>query len=318
MGNEIVILGASGFVGRNVAKYYIRQGWTVVGLSRTNPEIEGMQYRKFDLLNDRDIETGEYCSSTIVNCAATASNTARKEAYEVNSTGAVNATHLNPDGKLIHISSSSIYNMRTRSRNVTEDEFSVDGYHHYSLYSHTKALAEQSLLQSDTYRTLAPVSLRPHAVYGRDDTTLLPKLVERIKTSTIRLPGKYYGKQVGRMLLPDAGLHQHSLTNIDNLIQAVDKAVTYAGVNEQVEAFNITDAYSTLLYEAIYMYTLFEQGLSHLIVKNISTQKLEKLRKLVPKIIGEYELKQVGYERTYNIEKAKTLLKYNPTGFLLN
>ena len=51
------------------------------------------------------------------------------------------------------------------------------------------------------------VILRPHAVYGPGDTTLLPRLL--------------HARRLGRLIAVGDGRNRISLTHVDNLVQAV-------------------------------------------------------------------------------------------------
>lgn len=291
----IVVTGASGFVGRNLSKHLIKQGHEVVGLSRTDPHIEGLNFIPTDLTNRANLPS-EFRIATVVHCAALTSDGKSPDFAKINHLGTVNALQLNPEGKFIHLSSSSIYDLGKSSELVRESEFSYGKYKFYNDYSASKAEAEQYLLESEWNRTVAPVSLRPHGIYGEDDTTLLPRLMERIK--------------VGSIVLPNGGSVLHSLTNIKNLIQGIEKAITFD--TAKVEAFNVTDAEPILISTAV-------QLAAHESIK-ISSVPTKMLLGIGGKLAGvsEYEARQLGFNRTYSIEKAKSVLGYSPTVFQLD
>jgi len=56
-------------------------------------------------------------------------------------------------------------------------------------YSHTKALAEQHVLQSNDNDQLLTCSLRPHLIWGPRDNHLIPRLIERAKSGRLRRVG---------------------------------------------------------------------------------------------------------------------------------
>lgn len=290
----IVVTGASGFAGRNISKYLIQQGHEVVGLSRSNPHIMGLNFRQTDLTDISNLPT-EFRTATVVHCAALTADGKSNDFINTNYFGTINALQINPEGKFIHLSSSSIYDLSTSSELVEEDEFRLDKYKFYNDYSLTKSKAEQYLLDSEWNRTVAPISLRPHGIYGEDDTTLLPRLMERIK--------------VGSITLPNGGNVLHSLTNIQNLIHGVEQAMNYD--NTTIEAFNITDAEPVLISSAI-------QSAAKEDIK-ISSIPTKMLLGIGGRLAGvsEYEARQLGFNRTYSIEKAKTVLGYNPSSFQL-
>jgi nucleoside-diphosphate-sugar epimerase len=60
--------------------------------------------------------------------------------------------------------------------------------HFEAHYPHTKALAEQLVLQANS-PTLATVALRPHLIWGPGDNHLLPRLIARAKAGQLRRIG---------------------------------------------------------------------------------------------------------------------------------
>lgn len=60
--------------------------------------------------------------------------------------------------------------------------------HYEAAYPETKAAAERLVLAADGPE-LSTVSLRPHLIWGPEDTNLVPKIVERAKAGQLRLVG---------------------------------------------------------------------------------------------------------------------------------
>lgn len=291
--DRIIVTGCSGFVGRNIVKTLLHKGFDVIGFSRTNPQIERLQFIEFDLTDERKFNTDEFRHTTIINTAAITRGNDLRAYEETNYKAVLRLLGLNPEGKFIHISSSSIYDLGKPSNMTSEDEFSLTGYKLYNPYSLYKAKAEEALISGVVPRQIQPISLRPHAVYGEDDTTLMPALEERVKR--------------GRLFLPRGGEVQHSLTHISNLVQAVELSLSHN--NEKPEAFNVTDSESTTIAYAI------KSALgAHIQIKGIPTSiLLSKVGKMLR--VSEYEIRQLGFDRTYNLSKAKLALGYRPTPF---
>ena len=292
--DRIIVTGCSGFVGKHVVQHFISKGHHVIGLSRTDPQIAGLEFRHFDVTDSQNFLTDEFNEATIINTAALTGEDGSQSAYEKTNYWAVlNLLRLNPQGKFIHISSSSIYNLDKASVEVTENDFRIDQYEFYNGYSFYKAKAEHAILKKWIDRDVQPISLRPHAVYGIGDTTLMPKLRERVKLQ--------------HLFLPNGGLVKHSLTHVSNLVHGIDCALTYT--SEQPEAFNITDANAVTVAQAVRS-ALGENLTINSVPTKILLGKLGKLLKVSP-----YEIRQLGMERTYDLSKAKTLLGYNPSNF---
>jgi nucleoside-diphosphate-sugar epimerase len=289
----VLITGVSGFTGKAISRHLISEGHEVVGLSRTNPNVEGLHFIQADLTNAASLPS-EFRSDTVIHCAALTKDGRGQQFTDINYGGTLNALNLNPEGKFIHLSSSSIYNMVKDSLFIEEDEFSATAYKFYNDYSRTKAEAENHLLNSSSSRTVAPISLRPHAIYGEHDTTLLPRLMKRIKNHSI--------------LLPNAGNVRHTLTNINNLVQAIDKAMITSFPT--VQAFNITDSNDILMKDAVRI----AASDANLTVSGVPTKALLGFAGR-PTGVSEYEARQLGFTRTYSIQKAVQLLGYQPTPF---
>lgn len=304
---KVFITGASGYVGRNITKALNLAGYETVALSRNNPNIPNVEWVSFDPLKPSDIAKVDFSGAVIVNCAAATSDRGDSNSFRVNYIGATALAAAVKSGKFIHISSSSIYDLTSHSTAVEEDEFDYQRYKHFNNYSQTKSLAEFLLSNRMPHPDSPIISLRPHGVYGRDDTTLLPRLIKRVKWLK-------KGKK-GIMSLPGRGNVEHSLTHIDNLIDAVKLSIVYEP-SSPFTAFNISDSEETLLSEAITGYVRRDfPGLETLKFLGPDVSFASKLAKKFPQKFSEYEIQQVGYNRTYSIDKARRLLHFYPTPF---
>jgi nucleoside-diphosphate-sugar epimerase len=110
---------------------------------------------------------------------------------------------------------------------ATEDQAPVRRY--VNAYGASKAAAERAVLAAGP-----AVILRPHAIYGPGDTTLLPRLLSAVR-----------GR---RLLMVGDGRRRVSLTSIGNLAQACALAVC-GQVRDGV--FNVTDAEPVALDDAL-------------------------------------------------------------------
>jgi nucleoside-diphosphate-sugar epimerase len=224
---RVAVTGASGFVGGAVATALADAGHQVVGFGRraggwSNPSAE---YREWDLTSGSPPPVVGF--DAVVHSAALADDWAPRElALRVNRDGTRVVVEAFPDARLVHLSTSSVYDARTPSVMLREDR--VGGAHYLSSYSWSKALAEVEAARAGA------VILRPHAVYGPGDTTLLPRILEGVRRAQLALPNG------GRVL--------HSLTHIDNLIAAV-----VAGLDPAVPggAYNVADEAPVLLSDVL-------------------------------------------------------------------
>lgn len=265
---RIAVTGAAGFVGTAVA-------------TALEGEHEVIRYTR----REWDITSGpiDGHADAVVHCAALADDWAPlARAMLVNVTGTRNVVESFPGARFIHISSSSVYDAFTPTVNRVE---TPPASRFLSTYSRSKAAAEG--LVSD-------VILRPHAVYGPGDTTLLPRLLASVRRGVLTLPNG------GRVL--------HTLTHIDNLVQAVQLSLTGpSGI------YNVGDAAPVLLSDAI-------AGFTDARLRSIPYPVAYAAAGLAEALPGRprltrYAVSQLGLERTLDITKARELLGYSPRIF---
>ncbi|HKU34992.1 MAG TPA: NAD(P)-dependent oxidoreductase [Paenarthrobacter sp.] len=190
---RIAVTGASGFIGGAVAKAAEAQGWEVVRFGRR--AAEDMAY--WDLTGlpparlphvDAVVHAGAYVADW---------GDAR-QFHRANVLGTRAVAEAFAGTRLVHVSSSSVYPWWEPCHNRGEEEPAT---RHLNAYGRSKALAD-----IEARRHGNAVALRPHAVYGPGDRTLLPRLVGNIRGGQLRGVG------------PASVRHQ--LTHISNLVQA--------------------------------------------------------------------------------------------------
>lgn len=290
---KIAVTGASGFIGGAVANALVERGHTVTGFARRPDGWRHLRgrFEQWDIT--RGIRTGDY--DAVVHSAALADDWApRGEAMLVNQLGTRHVVDSFPGARIVHLSTSSVYDAFGPTVRVTEDAAPVDRF--LSVYSESKTAAELELAGADA------VILRPHAVYGPGDTTLLPRILAGIRGS--------------RLVLPEGARVRHTLTHIDNLIDAVDLSLTGpAGV------YNIGDDTSVLL-SAVLTEFLSRRGRADATIRSIpyavasaAAAALESLHRATGRgrpRITRYAVSQLGLERTLDLTAARERLGYTP------
>src|SRR5690606_34387342 len=244
---RVAVTGSSGFVGGAVARDLAAHGHEVVAFSRRPPRLP-------DELGDRvshqawDLRDGPLPKEdrpervdAVVHCGAAVGDGGRHaRAWVVNVEGTRAVRETFPEARFVHVSSGSVYDPRTPSVAATEDEAPARGY--LNAYGSTKAAAERYLAADAAREDRGPVVvLRPHAVYGPGDTTLLPRIEAAAVGAWLPLPGG------GRV-------RQH-LTHVDTLTLAV-RAALVADVGPEVAAgrplvANVADAEPVELGETV-------------------------------------------------------------------
>lgn len=292
---RIAVTGASGFIGGAVATALADADHEVVGFGRraggwSHPRA---RYRYWDLDNgplraDRDFEA-------VVHCAALADDWApRDESLRVNRDGTRHMVRSFPGTRIVHVSTASVYDAFEPSVDVTEDAAPVR--HFLSAYAETKTLAEFELAGTDA------VILRPHAVYGPGDTTLLPRLLAGVRR--------------GRLVLPEGADVRHSLTSIGNLVLAVRRALDPTSPRG---TYNVADDVPVLLSAVLHEF-LERRGVPARLVSIPygaafalagSLEAGARLTRSRPRLT-RYAVSQLGMERTLDLGAARQHLGFRP------
>ena len=292
---RVAVTGASGFVGGAVATALADLDHEVVGFGRrrdgwTHPHA---RYRTWDvgsgpLRADRDFEA-------VVHCAALADDWADyATALRVNRDGTRAVVRSFPEARIVHISTSSVYDAFEPSVDIREAAAPVR--RHLSAYSQTKTLAEFELAGSDA------VILRPHAVYGPGDTTLLPRILAGVRR--------------GRLVLPEGAEVRHSLTHIGNLVLAVRRALDR---ESPAGTYNVADDVPVVL-SAVLREFLERRGVTARIVPIPygaaftlagTMEAAARLTRRRPRLT-RYAVSQLGMERTLDLTAARERLGYRP------
>jgi 2-alkyl-3-oxoalkanoate reductase len=217
---RVAVTGASGFVGGAVCRAAVAASHDVLALGR-RPHVDpahvaGAPYRSHDLL-DGPPDLG--APGAVVHAAGPASDAlSAQEQWDAHVGGTRALLAGLPRGaRLVHLSSASVYDPRRPTVRAREDAAPVPRYP--DAYGAAKAAAERLV------RATHPdaVILRPHAVYGPGETTLLPRLLAAVRA--------------GRLVVPGRGPRPVSLTRIDTLAGAV-----LAVLESPPGTYNVADA----------------------------------------------------------------------------
>jgi nucleoside-diphosphate-sugar epimerase len=293
---RIAVTGASGFIGGAVATALAEADHEVVGFGRTpggwtHPRA---RYREWDLDSgplraDRDFEA-------VVHCAALADDWAPlAAALRANRDGTRTVVRSFPGARLVHLSTSSVYDAFVPNVDIPESAAPVRRF--LSSYAESKTLAEFELAGTDA------VILRPHAVYGPGDTTLLPRLFAAVRR--------------GRLTLPEGAEVRHSLTHIDNLVLAVRRALDPATPRG---TYNVADDAPVVLADVLR--EVFARRGMRVRLASIpyrsafalagSLEAVARARRRRPSLT-RYAVSQLGLERTLDLTAARTRMGYEPT-----
>lgn len=186
---RVLVSGATGFLGYHIVKLLVKEGYDVVGIGRKNGErIEslGATFKNIDITQELDFEKLEKDFNYIVHSAALSSPWGKYEDfYKVNVIGTRNIINFakknNNLKKIVHISTPSIYfNFQDRV-GVKESDKLPEKFINY--YAKTKYLGEQEYKEIE----VPYITLRPRAIYGEYDTSIIPRLIEANKKGFLPL-----------------------------------------------------------------------------------------------------------------------------------
>jgi nucleoside-diphosphate-sugar epimerase len=278
---RLAVTGAAGFVGRAVVAAARRRGWQVYPLTR----------------REWDIGTGPLADppavDAVVHAAAAVDDHGDPASiWRANLLGTRNVAATFPGVRLVHVSSASVYDPFTPTVMATENAAPVRRY--LTTYGASKAAAERLLAtRPDT------VVLRPHAVYGPGDTTLLPRVLGAIRRGTLLLPG--------------GGRSRHTLTAVDTLAGAALLACS-----APPGTYNVGDAEPVVLADVLAQ-LLAERGIPARIrsmppslawgVAAVAEAVAGPAR---PLRLSRYAVSHLGYERTLDLTAAHTRLGLRP------
>jgi nucleoside-diphosphate-sugar epimerase len=207
---RVAVTGVGGFVGGAVATRLTAAGTEVVGLGRREPGPPGLAaYVRWDLAS------GEPAPGVIATCDAVVHAAALVAPWGLDGPfmeTAVGGTArlldaVAPSARLVVIGSASVYGPRRDMAAAVEPEAPVDARRYRTAYARSKAAQERLVLG----RRPDAIVLRPRAVWGPGDRTLLPRVLARVRGGTL--------------LLPAGGARRASMTYLDSLLVAVDAAL---------------------------------------------------------------------------------------------
>jgi nucleoside-diphosphate-sugar epimerase len=186
------VTGGSGFVGRTLISALVQAGWTVRALARSESamrvvEAVGAEPVPGDLGAVAAMTAGMSGCDVVFHAAAKVDDWGRPEEFvEVNVAGTqhvVAAARAAAVPRLVHVSTEAV--LTGSGPIVQADETRPRSAHPIGSYATTKALAEE-VVEAANGLELQTVIVRPRLIWGPDDTTLLPLLVDSVEHGRYR------------------------------------------------------------------------------------------------------------------------------------
>lgn len=311
---NILVTGATGFLGQKVALRLVKEGHNVVGIGR-NQEIgnillaNGISFVSMNLQDEKAINQICKDKDYIFHCGALSSVWGEfDDFYEANILGTkylLESALEHGVKRFIHVSTPSIYfNLEHANRlNVFETDFIPQPPINY--YASTKLQAEVLVRQAFD-QGLPVITIRPRGLFGPGDNAIIPRLIRA--NSKIGVPMINGGKSLV------------DITYVENVVDALLLCME-SPEHTLGKHYNITNGEP--LHLRTILQSLFDElgvdwkkrRLNYTFASHLAGQ-LESFHKVfLPKkepILTRYSLSVLSNSQTLNISAARTDLGYEP------
>lgn len=217
--SSVFVTGGSGFLGRQLIADLIARGFQVKALTRSEKAAATVKtLGATPVMGDLDdivaMTEGMRDCEAVIHSAAKVEQWGKWQDFEhmtVQGTKNVIAATCQAGVKrLVHISTEAV--LAGGSAIINADENTSLPTKPNGMYPLSKKLAEQAV-QAANSRDLATIVVRPRFIWGKGDTTLLPKLAEAARS--------------GGWLWFGGGAHQMSTCNVKNVSHGVILAASF-------------------------------------------------------------------------------------------
>ena len=189
-----LVTGAGGFLGLYIVEKLVRRGDTVRAFCRGSyPELDrlGVETVRGNLRDPDAAVAACRGADAVFHVAGFAGMGGPwNRYYEINTLGTqhvVRGCRAHGVSRLVYTSSPSVTFDGTDQRGV--DESAPYPARWLAHYPHSKALAEQHVLESNGRDGLLTCALRPHLIWGPRDRHLVPRLLARARSGRLRRVG---------------------------------------------------------------------------------------------------------------------------------
>ena len=187
---KALVTGAGGFLGLYLVEQLVARGDRVRGFCRgTYAELDALRVETVrGDLRDRERVLAACRGMDVVFHTAGVAGIGGPwgRYYEINTLGTrnvVEACHQTGVGRLVYTSSPSVTFDGADQEGV--DESSPYPARWLAHYPHSKALAEQAVLEANGKQGLLTCALRPHLIWGPRDRHLIPRLLARARSGRL-------------------------------------------------------------------------------------------------------------------------------------
>lgn len=229
--NKAFVTGGSGFVGRNLIRRLRREGVAVAALARSEHAANvvaqlGAVPVRGDLLDGPTLVPAMQACEVVFHSAAYVEEWGPRDHYwRINVEGTqalLDAAQAAGVACFVHVGTEAVYADGRRSLADLTEAVPVPAQP-LPRYPATKAEAERRVLAANR-PAFRCISVRPRLIWGNDDTSVLPKLVEAVRS--------------GRFAWVDGGRALTSSSHVDNVCEGLWLA---ARQGRGGEAYFVTD-----------------------------------------------------------------------------
>jgi nucleoside-diphosphate-sugar epimerase len=307
-----LVTGATGFLGGALTHRLNNMGWQVTATGR-NPkalatlEAQGIKTVRADLADAEAIAAACREQQIVFHCAALAAPWGRAtDFYNANVAGTehvIRGCEQHMVQRLVHVSTPSIYFRLKPRLNVREDaELPSKPANEYA---RTKLMAE-ARIDGAAERGLPVVTIRPRAIFGPGDTTILPRLIARLQRGNFPIIGD--GKNIA------------DLSYVENVVDALMLCATSPS-QTLGKKYNISNGQPVVLWDVIRKladelgFPLSKRHISYAVANGLAGA-LEIICRILPgqpePPLTRYTVGIIALSTTLDISAARRELGYQP------
>lgn len=237
---RVLITGATGFVGGALARRLHTMGnWDVTATGRNPLKGEalvrdGIRFAPADLADEAAVHRLCADQDLVFHCGALAAPWGKPDEFDranvQGTTHIVGGCAAANVRRLVYVSTPSIY-FHGDSREAVKEHDPLPTQH-INDYVRTKKIAERVVNEAG----IPAITIRPRAIIGPGDPTILPRIIERLAK--------------GRLPIIGDGTNRADLTDIENVVDALLLCASapeiYVG-----NTYNITNGEPLILWDAI-------------------------------------------------------------------
>jgi dihydroflavonol-4-reductase len=286
---NVLVTGATGFVGSNLVKALSQKGYSVTCLVRKTSNTQELQTESVRLVfGDLDdamaIREAGHSIHTVYHLAGAIKAANRRQYFQTNQLGTrcllETLAEVNPGlNRFVFVSSLAAAGPSMIGKNRTEEQEPNP----ISWYGESKLAGEQEVLR---FREIFPVTiLRPSAVYGPGDreTLLIYRMIRR-----------------GCLFTPGRHQRHFSLIHVDDLAAGIIRANEQAVPSGEIYFLSRPETY---IWEEV------GRAIARALGKHYRQIALPRSIAEAAGVVGDYWMKATGWPASVNSQKVKELLE---------